>query len=214
MAKLPPIPDRLVKIDILTAQDHYHLTNADDCYFLWEWDAAPYAESATTDFIGNFQRDPKFKDSYWPWEFKKKAIRHAAAAVCRTILPEWQTSIFVPVPPSKIKSDPRHDSRLIDTLRLASSAIRESHELVLQLNNTESRQKNISPEARAENWTVDAGLLAKTPEHFVIFDDLLTGGSHFAAMKIVLARDFPRVPVSGLFLARRVRPSQTADPSS
>lgn len=203
-----------MKIDILTALDHYHLTDADDCYFLWEWDAAPYAESATTDFIGNFQRDPKFRDSYWLWKFKNEAIRHAATAICKTVLPEWGTSIFVPVPPSKVKSDPRHDSRLIDTLGLASSVIRHSHELVLQVSNTESRQKNLHPQARAENWTLNSESLATMPEHFVVFDDLLTGGSHFAAMKIALARDFPGVPVSGLFLARRVRPSQTSDPGA
>jgi hypothetical protein len=214
LAKLPPIPDRLVQIDILTAQEHYHLAPTDDCYFLWEWDAASYAQSAITDFIGNFQRDPKFRAKYWPWLFKAIAIEHAATAICRTVLPEWRTSVFVPVPPSRIKSDPRHDSRLIDTLRLASSAINETHELVLQLTNTDSRQKKISPQTRAHNWTLCLDSLRKMPEHFVVFDDLLTGGSHFAAMKIALARKFPGVPVSGLFLARRVLPSQTADPSA
>lgn len=214
MAKLPPIPDRLVKIDILTALEHFYLNDSDDCYFLWEWEAAPYAQSATTDFIGNFQKDPKFRDKHWPWRFKRDAMAHAARAICRTVLAEWRTSVFVPVPPSKVKNDPRHDSRLIDTLKLASSVITESHELVHQVTNTESRQKNVHPQTRADNWIVRADSLTTMPEHFVVFDDLLTGASHFAAMKIVLARTFPGVPVSGLFLARRVLPSQTADPGA
>jgi hypothetical protein len=212
LAKLPQIPDRLVKIDALTRLEHYHLTADDDCYFLWEWDAAPYAESATTDFIGNFQRDPKFRDRYWPWLFKNQAMRHAAAAICQTILPEWESSVFVPVPPSKVKGDPRHDSRLMDTLRFAGTHVRESRELILQVTNSESRQKDFSPSMRAHNWTINLSSLAQVPQHVVVFDDLLTGGSHFAAMKIVLARKLQGVPVSGLFLARRVLASQTADP--
>ena len=114
----------------------------------------PMLVSATTDFIGNFQRDPRFKDSYWPWFFKNQALQHAAAAINKTILPEWQASVFVPVPPSKVKGNPRHDSRLIDTLVMARQGVAESHELVLQTNNTESRQKDIHPTFRASNWTL------------------------------------------------------------
>lgn len=212
----PTIPDRLVKIDQLIALEHAHLTASDDCYHLWEWDGAPYDLSAATNFIGNFQRHPRFKDlpdKPWPWRYKQYAIQHAADAIGRTMLPEWKKSLFVPVPPSKIKGDPGHDSRLIDTLKLTDNGNLRCNELVLQLINTESRAKNIPPITRANNWKLSLDSLKKPPEHFVVFDDLLTGGSHFSAMKIVLARKFKGVPVSGLFLARRVLPSATADPS-
>jgi hypothetical protein len=212
LVKLPTIPARLSKIDSLTRREHFYLTEDDDCYFLWEWDAAPYSESATTNFIGNFQKDPRFREKYWPWHFKLDAIQHAANAIIATLTPEWKGAIFVPIPPSKIKADVGHDSRLMDTLRLAKRAIANAHEIVLQINNTNSRQKEVSANSRAQNWMLDASSMEKTPRHFVVFDDLLTGGSHFAAMKIVLARRFPDVPVSGLFLARRVLASQIADP--
>jgi hypothetical protein len=129
------------------------------------------------------------------------------------MLPEWKKSIFVPIPPSKIKGDPGHDSRLMDTLKVANNGALKTHELVLQLANTESRGKNISPVTRANNWKLSSDSLKSYPDHFVVFDDLLTGGSHFSAMKIVLARKFKGVPVTGLFLARRVLPSVVADPS-
>jgi predicted amidophosphoribosyltransferase len=212
LAKLPAIPERLLKVDALTRREHFHLTDDDDCHFLWEWDGAPYAESATTDFIGNFQKDPRFRHTS-SWRYKEEAIRHAALAVAKTVLSEWKTSIFVPVPPSRIKDDPRHDSRLLDTLRLAHPAIAEAHELVVQLVNTESKQKHITPTNRARNWRLDIESFNHFPRHFVVFDDLLTGGSHFSAMKIVLSREFSGVPVSGLFLARRVLPTQVSDPA-
>jgi predicted amidophosphoribosyltransferase len=113
------------------------------------------------------------------------------------------------VPPSKIKGDPGHDSRLIDTLRLCSP---HSHEIVVQATNTQSRQKDLSPATRASNWKLQAVTLKTAPRRFVIFDDILTGGSHFAGMKIALARAYKGVPISGLFLARRILPA-LADPS-
>jgi hypothetical protein len=77
---------------------------------------------------------------------------------------------------------------------------------VVQVKNTESRQKGLTPQERLDNWEIDARLLLPRPAHIVVFDDLLTGGSHFAAMKMGFARQLPGVPVSGIFLARRVVP--------
>jgi len=206
LAKYPPIPERLRKIDDLTRSDHFHLCQEDDCYYLWEWDAEPYAVSATTDFIGNFQRDMRFKDSHWPWHFKRMAIIHAAKAIAQTMLPEWNRSTFVPVPPSKVRDHPRHDPRLISTLLVPVPNLNglDVRELVVQITNTQSREKHISPLARAANWALDQSIVNPAPSHIVVFDDLLTGGSHFAGMKIVLGRAFPGVPVAGLFLARRL----------
>jgi hypothetical protein len=204
LAKYPLIPARLRKIDELTRLDHFHICEDDDCYYLWEWDGAPYSESAITDFIGNFQKEMRFKDSGYPWQCKRLAIRHAANAITRTLLPDWGASTFVPVPPSKTKGDSRHDPRLLEALRLVSPSLPSVSELVIQLENTQSREKGLSPMRRAANWNLDLTSLAGEPGHFVVFDDLLTGGSHFAAMKIVLGREFPNVGVSALFLARRV----------
>jgi hypothetical protein len=192
----------LSKIDELILKDHPHLTAKDDCYFLWEWNGAPYSQSATTNFIGNFQREARFRDQN-PWWYKEQAMGHAAWAIAHTVPVEWLAkSTFVPIPPSKIKSDPRHDPRLIDTLRRVP--VKDAREMVVQLLNTESRQKQISPISRAHNWKLVEALLKPKPTHCVIFDDLLTGGSHFAAMKIVLAQKFIGIPISGLFLARRI----------
>jgi hypothetical protein len=84
-------------------------------------------------------------------------------------------------------------------------------ELVVQLQNGESREKGISPVQRANNWAIDEELLLPAPAHIVIFDDLLTGASHFAGMKIVLDRCYPGIPVSGLFLARRLKPPDSIE---
>jgi hypothetical protein len=52
------------------------------------------------------------------------------------------------------------------------------------------------------------------PDRILIVDDLLTGGSHFAGMKMVLARRFPDTPSAGLFLARRATTNAFDDPTA
>ena len=44
------------------------------------------------------------------------------------------------------------------------------------------------------------------PDIVVLFDDVLTTGSHFKGIEIVQGARFPGVTVFGLFLARAVRP--------
>ena len=204
MPSQPKIPARLSKIDTLTRGDHPYLSEDDDCYYLWEWNGAPYAESATTNFIGNLQRETRFKGQN-PWWYKEQAMIHAAFALRATLPAEWRAgSTFIPVPPSKIKSDPRYDSRLLDILNMVVPALSDLRDLVTQKINLESRQKQIAPLERLRNWEIDPALLVPRPSHIVVFDDILSGGSHFSAMKTGLARHLRGVPVSGVFLARRV----------
>jgi hypothetical protein len=101
----------------------------------------------------------------------------------------------------------------LEALNLVRPGLSSVSELVIQLENTQSREKHISPARRAANWKLDLSSLTGPPSRFVVFDDLLAGASHFAGMKIVLARKFPNVPVSGLFLARRL-PQRIQDPSA
>lgn len=204
MPRLPEIPARLRTLDELIRGDHYYLEADDDCFFIWEWDGAPYAESAVTNLIGNLQREERFRGT-GAWHYRDIAVNHAADALGATIPARWRTSAtFVPVPPSKIKGDARHSTRLRTMLRRVSPPLADIREMVLQVKNTQSREKNIPPEERAENWCVDRGLLRPKPARLIVIDDLLTGGSHFAGMKIILGRHFPDVPVSGVFLARRL----------
>ncbi len=42
----------------------------------------------------------------------------------------------------------------------------------------------------------------------VIFDDVLTAGSHYKAMKMVIKNHLPQVQVVGLFVARTVREAE------
>ncbi len=64
------------------------------------------------------------------------------------------------------------------------------------------RERN--PRDLSEYYKLDEELCTGAePTEIAIFDDLLTTGSHFKAMKLVLRSMFPGVPISGLFIARR-----------
>ena len=55
-------------------------------------------------------------------------------------------------------------------------------------------------------YQIDESLCNPAPTDIFLFDDVLTVGAHFRAMKIVLKKRFQDVRVSGFFIARRIFP--------
>jgi len=115
--------------------------------------------------------------------------------------------VFVPVPPSKIKTDPLYDDRLVRTLQAMKQA-KDVRELVIQTENmaashgTTARPK---PEDLVAKYRIDQ-TLCNPPPTTCIVDDVLTIGCHFRAMSAVLKPKFPSARIIGLFIARRVIP--------
>lgn len=55
-------------------------------------------------------------------------------------------------------------------------------------------------------YQIDESLCNRTPADIGVFDDVITAGTHFRAMKTILNERFPGVRVSGFFIARRISP--------
>lgn len=55
-------------------------------------------------------------------------------------------------------------------------------------------------------YQIDERLVSPQPTSIGIFDDVLTAGTHFVAVKTMLSGRFPGVPILGCFIARRVFP--------
>jgi hypothetical protein len=110
-------PQRLTKIDELARPDHYYLTPADDCYFLGEYTARKgFAFSATNQLILNFKKSMD-KRGTAQWRYKDRAIGEAAAAFRAALTGEWlDIATLIPIPPSKAKTDPLYDDRLVRML--------------------------------------------------------------------------------------------------
>ena len=65
-------------------------------------------------------------------------------------------------------------------------------------------QKGLTPAERAGHYSIDGEYADPAPDIVVLFDDVLTTGSHFKGIEIVLGERFPGVTVFGLFLSERV----------
>lgn len=202
-------PSRLTKVDAL-ASDHWHLGKSDECYFFGEYTAGGgYQFSPTNQLIFNLKKSVERRDKP-DWRYKKQAIRTVAAAFRKAIKPEALDRItFVPIPPSKAKTDPLYDERITELLL----AIRprpplDVRELIIQRNSTLAAHETSNrptPEDLEAGYTLDMELAATPPQDLIaIVDDLLTTGAHFRAAKAVIRKQFPETPIVGIFVARRV----------
>ncbi|EJN2862229.1 hypothetical protein NPT69_001072 [Salmonella enterica subsp. enterica serovar Yaba] len=81
-------------------------------------------------------------------------------------------------------------------------------ELVAQNNSTTASHMAVnrpSPDEIVANYRINTDLLEGCRSNIVVFDDVLTAGSHFKAMKTFLRQSLPEANIAGLFVARTAR---------
>ena len=199
-------PRLLNEIDELTRPDHTFLTNDARCFFMGEYTArAGFSHSPTNNLIQNFKK-PMDRRNTPQWRWKEKAIQDAAAALNAAFgTASLAGMTFVPIPPSKVKTDPMYDDRMLRMLRGVRVNL-DIREMVLQRANraaahdTEERPR---PEAMAAQYMIDETVSTPAPTTILICDDMLTTGCQFMAMRSVLSARFPQAQIFGVFLARR-----------
>jgi hypothetical protein len=208
-------PKLLTKIDDLYREDHTYLKEDDECYFLGEYTARKgYTYSATNSLILNLKKDLETKGTS-QWRYKESAIKEAAASFSNAINPEFlDKTTFVPIPPSKSKTDPLYDDRitkLIQAIRLDPPL--DVRELVVQVESTtpaHATDYRMNPTELERLYKMDQNLLKPHPNNVVLVDDVLTTGAHFRAAKSIISNHFKGIHIIGLFVARRV--PETIDP--
>ena len=199
---------RLSRIDELTRPDHTFLEPSDDCYYLGEYTArAGYAFSATNDLIQNLKK-PMDRRGRPEWRYKTWAINEAARML-RNVVPEACVgeSNLRSRAPSKVRDETDYDDRLVQILqRFGHGRTVDIRELVLMTESIDAAHLTGDPRNIPElikRLSIDRSLRKPLPEAICIFDDVLTTGAHFKAVQSILQGEFPRVPLAGLFLARR-----------
>lgn len=211
--------NRLTKIDELLSQDHYYLTNEDTCYFFGEYTAGEgHSFSNTNQLIFNFKKRLDTRQTP-QWQHKERAISTVGAMIRTAILPNQIGRVtFVPIPPSKARTDPMYDDRMVRALRAALAHIPgggDIRELVLQNDSTDPVHmqdcRRPSPQQLILNYRIDETILEPAPTIIFIVDDVLTTGSHFKAVDQMLKNSFPNVRTAGMFIARRVPKSVEFD---
>jgi hypothetical protein len=206
----------LTKVDklILQTQAHWHLDESDDCYFYGEYTArAGCHYSETNQLIFNFKKGLERQANPYEYRYKTRAISDAASMLRGSLANEasielLRSATLVPIPPSRAKNDPLYDDRVVRMLRLFSGDlgldIRELVEQRTTMASSHSSSQRSTPQGLAANYQINNTLLSPPPTSLWVFDDVLTTGAHFRAMKSTLANVYPGVPCLGIFLARRV----------
>ncbi|BDV57394.1 TPA: hypothetical protein ACYZZ7_004910 [Escherichia coli] len=203
---------RLTLIDELIRKQHHYLEDGDLCYCFGEYTArqgAAYSE--TNQLIINLKKGYE-RRAFPDYHYKKVAIEYVAQMLISNIgnLEEYT---FVPVPPSKCRTDAAYDDRMTEILRIAQTyePWLDYRELVVQNVSTiasHTAANRPSPEAIMANYQLNEQLLEGCRPWIVIFDDVLTAGSHFKAMKSLILQHIPEACILGLFVARTTRGAQ------
>jgi hypothetical protein len=207
---------RLSLIDETNRHDHYRLTEADTCYYLFEYTSRKgFSFSRTNNLISNLKKKPsqRHRPGY---HYKQQAIGESAAALRASLNPDWlNNATLVPVPCSKANCHPDYDDRVERICRAIAPNV-DVRTLVIQTESTVASHEaedghRITVEELLDIYAIDETLVDPPPQVIGIVDDVLTNGTHFRAMSVKLQERFPGVPIVGLFVARRVFPEEEFD---
>lgn len=204
---------RFTKIEQDDLGDHYHLSQGDECYFLFEYTSGrDYRFGKANSFINNLKKPMHFRSRPEVWKYKILAIRTGSKDLGEAIDHNWlRTATLVPMPPSKKKSDPDYDDRVVQVARgIAPGFSVDVRELIIQTESLpashEAGADRVTLDELLRVYRVDERLAEPSPRAIGVIDDVLTAGTHFHAARAVLSSRFPGVPVVGFFIARRVFP--------
>jgi predicted amidophosphoribosyltransferase len=205
---------KLIKIDDSNRSHHHFLENDDACFYLREYTSGATKDahllSATNSLIINFKKSPLKKNNKAEWRYKLNAIEIIAKDLSDSLMDILEDCTLVPIPPSKIKSNPEHDDRMLKVLQAIQinnvNKRLDIRELLLSKNDTQPSHMSGSNRATIEeiksNTIIDVNLCTPVPTNILLFDDVLTTGRHFKACKAVLLNSFPKAMVFGIFIAR------------
>lgn len=196
--------------------DCYYLDNDDICVYLGDYTAREgYDYSEVNQLISNLKKgvDRKDRDEY---KYKESAIQQCTLMI-ETVLDDilQNTSkqiVVIPIPPSKSKSHDLYDDRILQIAVNASlnKPRVQVIEFVEQIESTNafhlSELSRPTPSQMQENYRI-LNCIPQNAEVVLIFDDVLTTGSHFKAIKNLLLEQYPDLKdkIYGLFIAKVIR---------
>jgi predicted amidophosphoribosyltransferase len=149
------------------------------------------------------------------WHYKQEAIQQVASKFSQCWkwgdLHQQYRAALIPIPPSRGRSDPMFDPRMLDMLTLMAEQIglqldiRDCLSFSGAFEASHTSVDRPTPDILYDelSFSPSAGRPSEPPGVIFLFDDVLTTGAHYAAATRRLAEAFPGVPVIGNFIARR-----------
>ncbi|MCA6105169.1 hypothetical protein [Bradyrhizobium australafricanum] len=198
----------LQQIDETNRRDHWYLDEDDDCHYLYEYTAGKgWRGGDTNQLIHNLQK----KRNDGGHQYKAPAIARCARDLSAVLNAEWLAqATIVPIPPSKAKTDPAYDDRMVQVCRAIRAAtppdVRELVEQIASMDTFKGGNRR-SPAELKQNYRIAENQLQNLRGIVGVVDDVLTTGSHFKAVKELILERAPQTRVIGLFVARRAIPN-------
>jgi hypothetical protein len=195
--------------------EHAYLTASDQCRCLAEYlPASGYRASRVNQLIVNLKCRPSIAASDpRRLHYKLRAIDEVArvlrGALSRSAV---ESATWIPIPPSRPARDVDYDDRLQRILTAAFGDYDlDLRGLLYQTETTaadHTRSRRLKAEALYRVIALDHEALARKPPRarIVLFDDVLTTGKHYKCCERRLREALAQIPISGLFVARRVLP--------
>lgn len=203
---------KLQKIDESLQLEHSCLDSTDMCYFFGEYSGRQgYSHSDMNQLIFNFKK-PMEKKGKAGWHYKEKEIKKIAEMLLATdAWKKLKNYTWIPMPPSKVKSDPGYDDRLSRVLAHMKEVEKnlDVRELLIARSSRDPAHdpnsvKRPKISDHLNNYSLDATLKEPTPRAIAIFDDVITTGASFKAAKEILGKVYPETPIVGIFIARNI----------
>jgi hypothetical protein len=207
-------PGRVEALNDLTRIDHWFLRATDECWYLAEYIAGPAAVAGrrVNRLIASLKCPPSVMATH-PLQRrdKQRAVEALAAALRSAVSRYWaEGATWVPIPPSRSACDRNYDDRLVRVLRRAFAGYDADIRTVLfqreSMAADHCRPRRTHIDLLFECIRVNWSALGSRPlrDRLVLFDDVLTTGKHYRCCARRLREVLPDIPISGLFIARRV----------
>lgn len=205
----------LLALDDRLLAEHSYLSAADRCRCLAEYrPGSGYRAGAVNQLIVNLKCTPSIAAADpRRMHYKLRAIDRVARALRAALSqPSVESATWIPIPPSRPARDADYDDRL---QRILAMAFRnydlDVRDLLYQSEPTapdHTRARRLTADALYRVIQLDREVLGLRPPRarIVLFDDVLTTGKHYKCCERRLREALADIPISGLFVARRVLP--------
>ncbi len=207
------LPSGLVALDGQMRSDHCYLGDADCCHCLAEYlPGRCTAANRINQLIANLKCPPSIATTDpRRRRYKLQAIGEVARALRAAVSQSWvECATWVPIPTSRPPPDADYDDRLQRVLRQAFVGYAlDMRSLLYQSEITAADHASLRRSSFAVLYgliRLDRQLLARAPlrDRIVLFDDVLTTGKHYKCCERRLREAPVQIPISGLFIARRI----------
>jgi hypothetical protein len=202
----------LVRIDELLLDQHGSLSPEDECYYLFEYTAHKRTNYSRGNRLIINCKKPMDRRGKPEWGYKQNAIREIARELgpCLPAVVDFARATVIPVPPSKIRAHPAYDDRVLQILQNACPQGSDIRELLACREDREAaHESDHNRPSVAEiqaNYYLNPSVDAVVREKVIIFDDMITAGSHYKACRNFIESRFPGRTITGVFAARRAIP--------